>query len=219
MWRSEIEVLGLGPEDAGAPYDRKAAVYDRLVRSRAYNRLLWGASPRDYEAFAARALADGSGPLLDVAGGSAAATASLYAAAERDVVLVDRSRAMLERAGERIAGAAPAGRAPRVRLVQADALTLPLPPHSFETVLCMGFFHIVDRPADLLGALLGQLRPGGRVYFTSLVAERTVGRRYLAALHRAGEVAAPRTAAALATALGGIELEVRGCMAYGVVQA
>ncbi len=219
MWRTSVEVLGLDPGDEGAPYDGKAAVYDRLVRSRLYNRLMWAASPRDYEAFARRALADGEGPLLDVAGGSAAATATLYAAATRDIVLVDRSRAMLERAGARIAAAAPGGVVPAVRFVQADALALPLPPHGFETALCMGFAHIVDRPAELLGALRRQVRPGGRIYLTSLVAERAVGSRYLRMLHRAGEVAEPRTAAELEEALGGVRVEVRGCMGYAVVQA
>ncbi len=219
MWRTEIEQLGLEPGDEGAPYDRKAAVYDRLVRSRLYNRVLWGASPAEYEAFAAQALADGTGPLLDVAGGSAAATAELYAAATRQVVLLDRSRGMLERAGQRIAAAAGDRLSPSVRLVQADALHIPLPPHGFEVVLCMGFVHIVERPMELLGALRRQVRPGGRIYLSSLVAEQPVGTRYLRALHRAGEVAVPRTAAQLAESLGGVDVRVGGSMAYAVIDA
>ncbi len=219
MTAPTIEVIGLPPGDLGAPYDRKAALYDRLVRTRLYNRLLWAADPGDYEAFARRALADGDGPLLDVAAGTAAATAPLYAAAAREVVLVDRSRVMLERASERIAALAPSEAPRRLRLVQADALALALPPHGFGTVLCMSLFHIVENPGALLDSLLAQVRPGGRVYLTSLVAERAVGRRYLSLLHRAGEVAPPRTAAELSSALGGVDLDVRGCMAYGVVQA
>lgn len=217
MWRSEVERLGLEAGDEGAPYDRRAAVYDRLVRSRVYNRLFCGASPRDYEAFAAQALADGTGPLLDVAGGSAAATAGLYAAANREVVLLDRSRGMLERAGQRIAALAGEEGQPPVRLVQADALAIPLPPHGFDTVLCMGFVHLVERPAELLEVLRRQSRPGGRIYLSSLVAERAVGARYLRALHRAGEIAQPRTAAELASALGGVDVRVGGSMAYVVI--
>ncbi|MBJ7470813.1 MAG: methyltransferase domain-containing protein [Solirubrobacteraceae bacterium] len=217
MWRSEIERIGLDAGDEGAPYDRKAATYDRLVRSRTYNRVLWGASPADYEAFALRALDAGAGPLLDVAGGSAAATAHLYAHASREVVLVDRSRAMLGRAQARIARACgPLELTPHVRLVQADALRLAWVPHRFETVLCMGLMHIVADPEALLRALCEQAQPTGKVYFTSLVADRGVGAAYLRLLHRAGEVAAPRTSAELSAALGGLELEVRGNMAYGV---
>ncbi|MBJ7331118.1 MAG: class I SAM-dependent methyltransferase [Solirubrobacteraceae bacterium] len=203
MWRIESAL-----DDAGAPYDRKAAGYDRLVRSRTYNRLVWGTTPDDYEAFAAAAIAEDDGPLLDVAAGSAAATAELHARSGRPTVLVDRSIAMLERAAERIGddGA-------RVRLLQADALDLPLD-GGFTTVLCMGFLHIVENPRALLDALLAQTAPGGAVHASSLVAETAVGRRYLGVLHRAGEVAAPRTVDELAALLGGVQLDVRGSMAY-----
>lgn len=202
-------------EDPGAAYDRKAAGYDRLVRNRLYNRLLWGTDPADYRAFAQRAVDSGRGPLLDVAAGSAIETAAAYAASDREIVVTDRSIAMLEIAGQRI-GASAAG---RVRLVQADAYALPLAPHAHETVLCMGFMHIAPDPRRLLDVLLEQTAPGGQVWLSSLVAEHPVGRRYLQVLHRAGEVAAPRTAAEFATLLGGAALEVRGSMAYGVVTA
>lgn len=86
------------PDDVGAPYDRRAAAYDRLVANRLYNRLVWGTSPTAYRAFAAEAAADSEGPLLEVGCGTAAFTAGAYAATERYVQLVDRSRGMLERA-------------------------------------------------------------------------------------------------------------------------
>ena len=69
-------------------------------------------------------------------------------------------------------------------------------------------------PASPADALLAQAAPGGKVHATSLVAETAIGRRYLRVLHRAGEVAAPRTADELRAALGGVDLEVRGSMAY-----
>lgn len=207
MWRIETAL-----DDAGSPYDRRAAVYDRLVRSRTYNRLLWGASPSDYEDFAAAAIAEDDGPLLDVGAGSAAATAHLHAASQRPTVLADTSVAMLERAGDRIGEGAP-----HVRLLQADALDLPLD-GGFTTVLCMGLLHLFDEPRALLDALLAQAAPGGAVHLTALVAETAVGRRYLGVLHRAGEVAAPRTAEELSEALGGIALDVRGSMAYASIR-
>lgn len=185
------------------------------MRSRAYNRLLWGTDPADYRAFARRAVDSARGPLLDVAAGSAIETGAAYAASDREITVTDRSVAMLEIAGRRI-GAPAAG---RVQLVQADAYALPGPTHRFETVLCMGFLHIAEDPARLLAALLEQTAPGGAVWVSSLVAEHRIGSRYLAALHRAGEVAAPRSAAELSARLGGIGLEVRGSMAYGVVRA
>lgn len=214
MWRSEIEPIGIDPEDAGAPYDRTAALYDWLVRRRAYNRLLWGTDPRDYEAFAATALSERRGPVLDVAVGSAAATASLHARSGRETVLLDRSREMLERARDRIAAELDPQDDPPIRLVQADALAMPLPPRGFDTVLCMGFVHLLAEPRALLDALRGQVRSGGRIHLTSLVAETPVGRRYLGMLHRAGEVAVPRRAAELEAALGVSVDRVRGSMAY-----
>ncbi len=209
MWTIETQL-----SDSGAPYDRRAAFYDRLVRSPLYNRLFWSTNPDDYSAFAKRALADGDGPLLDVAAGSAAATSALYAATTRPVVLSDRSCGMLDVAASRIArdGELPAN----IRLVQTDIFAHQFASASFDTVLCMGFMHMAPDPRALLDALLVLVAPGKRVYFSSLVAETFIGRWYLAALARAGEVAAPRTAETLRAALGAVEIEVKGCMAYGV---
>lgn len=207
MWRIETAL-----DDAGSPYDRRAAAYDRLVRSRTYNRLLWGTSPDDYEAFAAAAIAEGDGPLLDVGAGSAAATAPLHAASGRPTTLVDASVGMLQRAAERIGDDTG-----RVRYLQADALDLPLD-GGFSTVICMGCLHLFEAPRRLVDALLAQVTPGGAVHLTALVAETAMGRRYLGVLHRAGEIAAPRTAAELAAELGGIDLDVRGSMAYASIR-
>lgn len=215
MWSIES---GLAEDDLGAPYDRRAAAYDRMVRSRAYNRLLWSTSPRDYEAFAAAALADACGPLLDAGAGTAAATAALHRDAGRPVVLVDRSRPMLERAALRIAGGEDAPLPGHVRLVQADLEDLPFAPGGFATVLCMGVLHLWDDPRRLVERLRAQLAPGGRLHVSALVAARPVGRRYLRALHRAGEVAAPRTPAELEEVLG-TSVDVRGSMAYAVLGA
>ncbi len=114
MWRIEGEL-----DQPGTPYDRRAAVYDRLVRSPLYNRVAWSTSPDDYADFAAGAIASSSGPLLEVAAGSAAATAELHARSTRPTVLVDRARPMLERAAQRIAASRPGGQAlpPHLRLV------------------------------------------------------------------------------------------------------
>ena len=218
MWRIESEL-----EDAGAPYDSRAAVYDRLVRSRAYNRIAWSTSPRDYAAFAARAFAASSadGPLLEVAAGSAAATAELHARSSRPTVLVDLSRAMLDRAARRIAASTDDGEVPaRVGLVQADLLRLRFPPHGFTTVLGLGLTHLFDDLPALVAALRDQLAPDGRLFLAGLVAETRRGRRYLDVLHRAGEVTEPLTAEQLRVALGRpLDFRTAGCMAYASLGA
>ena len=218
MWRIESH-LG----DAGAPYDRRAALYDRLVRSSLYNRIAWSTSPNDYREFAAAAFASTAGPLLEVAAGSAAATASLHATSSRPTVLVDLSRAMLERAGRNIAAATDGdqGGCPgHVRLVQADLFALPPPAAPFTTVMGLGLTHLIEDVPSLVEALRAQLAPTGEIHLAGLVAETSRGRRYLQVLHRAGEVAAPRSGEELWEALHRpADFETMGCMAYARITA
>lgn len=213
MWRSESHL-----DDTGAPYDRRAAAYDRLVRSRLYNRIAWSTAPEEYANFASTAIGSSDGPLLEAAAGSTAATAELHVVSERATVLVDLSRAMLARAARRIAAAGdgaddelPA----HVRLAQADILDLPFTERGFTTVLGLGLTHLFDDLPALVAALQAQLAPGGQLYLAGLVAETRRARRYLEILHHVGEVAAPRTADELRVALDGpTDFRTMGCMAY-----
>jgi SAM-dependent methyltransferase len=217
MWRIESTL-----DDARSPYDRRAAMYDRLVRSRLYNRIAWSTSPEDYSNFAAEAFASAEGPLLEVAVGSAAATASLHARSRRTTMLIDLSRAMLERAGRNIAAAA-GGSAhvfSRIRLVQADLRALPPPDEPFTTVLGLGLTHLFEDLPALVRTLQAQLAPDGWLYLSGLVAETIRGRRYLDLLHRAGEVTAPKSAAELRDELHLAEhFNTVGCMAYVTIGA
>lgn len=179
--------------DEGAPYDRKAAIYDRVVGARVYNRAVWGASPAEYADFASEALASGTGPMLDAGCGSAVFTAGVHRRAARPLVLVDRSLGMLVRAGGRLDGA-PA------TLVQADLLDLPFAPGTFSTVSCFGTLHVLADPWAALAALWRQVAPGGRMFASMLVTDRAVGGAYLRVLQRAGEVGPPRCLAELGTA-------------------
>jgi len=203
----------LPPGDEGAPYDRRAAAYDRLVASPLYNRLLWRTSPRTYAAFAAEALHAGDGPLLDVACGSGVFTAAAYRHADRPLVLADRSLAMLGRARGRLGLAAP-----EVSFVQADLFDLPFAAGAFETVACHGALHVFDDLPEALRALRAQLAPGGTLYVTSLVAETPIAARYLALLHHAGEVATPRRQADLLAharaELGDVTARRHGAMCF-----
>ncbi len=217
MWRNEG-----GSEESGAPYDRRAAAYDRLVRSKLYNRLAWGTTPADYAQFAGDAIASADGPLLEVAAGSAAASARLHAHSRRPTVLVDLSTVMLQRAAHRIAVAGQNERetAARIRLVQADLFALPFPPRGFATVLGLGLTHLIDDVPALVNTLRAQLAPGGELHLAGLIAGTRRGQRYLEFLHWAGEVAQPRTAEELHVALGQPTVfRTTGCMAYATLPA
>ncbi|MBI5106055.1 MAG: class I SAM-dependent methyltransferase [Solirubrobacterales bacterium] len=89
--------------------------------------------------------------LLDVGGGT-----GNYAAALRDegweVVVVDASAAMLERA-------APKG----LQTVEADAQDLPFPDGAFDAVMLVSMLHHVDDRARALREARRVVRPGGRV--------------------------------------------------------
>lgn len=217
MWRIESQL-----DDAGAPYDRRAAMYDRLVRSRLYNRVAWSTSPKEYTEFAAEAFASAEGPLLEVAAGSAAATASLHASTRRPTVLVDLSRPMLERAGRNIAAAGDASPHvfSRIRLVQADLYALPPSEQGFTTILGLGLTHLFEDVPGLVRILQARLAPDGRLYLAGLVAETIRGRRYLELLHRAGEVAVPKSACELRDELHQLDdFKTVGCMAYARISA
>lgn len=113
----------LDPDDRASPYDRRAARYNRLV---------WGSSPASYAAFAAAAVAEGDGPLLDVGCGSAVFTAAAYRGAGRPLILIDRSLAMLTRAAQRLRPSEHGSA--RIVFVQADLFDLPFRSRSFPIV-------------------------------------------------------------------------------------
>jgi ubiquinone/menaquinone biosynthesis C-methylase UbiE len=214
------------PGDCGpARYDHRAAAYDWIVGNAIYNRLAWGASTDGYRAFAARAIDSGAGPLLDAGCGSACFTAQAYAQNPRPFILVDRSLSMLSAARQRLSRAAGGLIPGHVALLQADVLDLPFRPNSFETVLTMGMLHLFeDRPLmAFLRSLTSLSIPDGKLFLTSLVANRTIGRCYLALLHRAGEVATPRSfeqlSELLRVGLGeSIEFERQGSMTYAAAR-
>jgi len=102
----------------------------------------------------------------------------------------------------------------------SDLLALPFAPHAFTTVLGLGLTHLLDDLPALVAALRSQLVPDGQLHLAGLVAETRRGRLYLEVLHRAGEVAAPRTAEQLHVALGRpTNFRTTGCMAYATLPA
>ena len=197
--------------DDGAHYDRHAAIYDRLIGSRLYNRVVWGCDPSQYATFTTEALANGDGPFLDVGGGTAVFTADVYRRSARPVVLVDRSEGMLRVAGDRLDGAP-------VTRIQADLFSLPFERGSFSTVGCFAMLHVLEDPWRALAALRDQLAAGAKLYASMLVVDRAIGRRYHRVLERRGEMGPPRTAAEFeATARGlfvSVDVSRTGSMAW-----
>lgn len=178
------------------PYDGRARLYDRLIGNRFYNRIAWGTSPAAYGAFAGSAAGSGGGTLLDVGCGTLVSTAAVHARTARPTVLVDLSADMLLAARQRLT--AIAGRAPpHIAFVQADVLHLPFRPAAFGAVLCPGMVHLFEDVEALAGELTRVAAPGASLFLSSLVADRRLSALYLGALHRAGEVARPRTSAEL----------------------
>lgn len=220
LWEARSGIRSALPPDAeGAPYDSRAAAYDRVVGSALYNRLLWGASPERYRASARRVVAAGSGPLLDPGAGSAVFTAGAYAEADRPLILVDRSLGMLAAARNRIADRAGGTMPNSVTLLQADANQLPFRDGCIDTVLSMGMLHLFDDVAGHVEELARVLAPDGTLFAMCLVDEQWPGRAYLRLLHWTGEVAAPRTFDEMRQAVeSGIGAEVdgvrEGCMAF-----
>ena len=101
-----------------APYDRRAAAYDAVLRRRIYQRLFWGTAPASLEQFGREALAARPyGSFAEVGCGSLLFTAGMYPHARGEpVILVDRSLRMLRRGlsrtshGTRIGADHPTGR-------------------------------------------------------------------------------------------------------------
>lgn len=221
----EVEpgIFSVLPSSAkGQKYDRRAEAYDHLIGNRWYNRIFWGTSPQQYRAFARDAVdSAGSGWVLDAGCGTLVFTASAYAAASHTpVIALDQSLGMLRRARERL-GEEMNAEPGHVVFLQADLRDLPFRPGGVSTVLSMGMLHLFDDLQPILSNLLQSLRPGGRLYLSSLVEGERFGDHYLRVLSRMGEVAALRTAAELETVVrqnvhGRLRFSRTGNMAYAV---
>jgi len=207
------------------PYDRRAAVYDLVVRTRLYNRVMWGASPLDYVAFARQAVASHlTRQMLDAGCGSLLFTAEAYLECNRQVIGFDQSLRMLRRARRRLielAGSVPE----HILLLQADLSDLPFRPASFGTILCLNVLHQFADAAKLIPNLKALLTSDGHLYLSSLVSNsRFVGDRYLSVLHRTGEFVRPRSSVELKELLsdslsGSVSYQTKGNMAYATTDA
>jgi ubiquinone/menaquinone biosynthesis C-methylase UbiE len=174
----------LPPEERGAPYDKMAAGYDRIVGNGVYNQLVWGCAKANYTKAASDFLAQVSaGPILDAGCGSCVFTADAYRGHEDRLILLDRSLGMLSRAKARL---------PEGRYLQGDALALPFEAGSFAGVMGWGMLHIFGTGAPYLAELARVVTPGALVTIATLVeTEPRIGNMMLRLLHRNGEAAKP----------------------------
>jgi SAM-dependent methyltransferase len=201
-------------------YDRRANIYDLVVRTRLYNFVMWGSSPLDYSAFARQAIDSCvDGTFLDAACGSMLFTAPAYLECKRQIIAFDQSLAMLRRARKRLVNLS--GSVPEhILLLQADLSDLPFRPASFHTVLCMNVLHHFEDALSLLPNLKKLLTEDGHLYLTSLVSNhRFIGDRYLNALHTTGEFIRPRSNPELKSILNSslsqeVSYRVKGNMAF-----
>lgn len=180
----------LGASERASSYDNKVNVYDMIVGNRFYNRLVWGNWPSAYRKFCRQALASSQGgAFLDAGCGSLVFTAGVYAEAENKlIILLDRSIGMLVRGRDRITkirGFVPNN----IVFIQGDILDLPFKNHVFDAVASFGVLHIFDDKFRLLTELERVKRGGGHLYYSSLVGNNAIGRKYLEILKQAGEVA------------------------------
>lgn len=97
--------------------------------------------------------------VLDVAGGNGVEAVRL-ARLGHEVTVLDPAGAMLSRA---IEAAESHDVADRLHVVQAGALDAPevFGEPDFDLVLCHNLLHYLDDPAEVLGAVIAPLRPGG----------------------------------------------------------
>jgi ubiquinone/menaquinone biosynthesis C-methylase UbiE len=163
---------------ASTSYDNKAKLYEKIVGSKLYNRIVWGTSPEDYRQFAHSALSGSDGTLIDIGCGGLVHTASLYRSTNRISILTDSSIAMLKIARTRLSNnhmQIPSN----IRLLQADAFALPFGDNNFDTVCSFGMIHLFDKKQEFVDEALRVLKTGGDFYFSSMTTEKKFGSWYM----------------------------------------
>jgi SAM-dependent methyltransferase len=174
--------------DRVSSYDWGAWLYDWIVGSDFYHRIVWGMPVLEHQNFAQRALTTSPpGPILDAGCGSLLFTAKAYAETQRALTCLDASRGMLMRARRRL------GPAPHVTWACADLYALPLPMQSVSSVFHFGVFHCLENPERALSEQHRVLAPHGRLFLSCLVLGRPRGDAFLKRLCRAGHIATPRS--------------------------
>lgn len=206
IFSKEIELLNDGIyEVAGLPhgnYDAQAVQYDKLISSKLYNRLMWGNNPQDYADFNKQGLIQHrDGVIADIGCGTLSFSANVYANIRpSNLYLCDLSYEMLRIGKSRIDEKL--DDETNFTFLRADALHMPFIPESVDTLICIGFIHLLDDPAALVREFVRILKGSGKLYLTSLCNDRKFSARYLKFLHKKGHVSTPRNSTEIVHIIG-----------------
>jgi SAM-dependent methyltransferase len=196
-----------------------STIYDVVACNRFYNWLMWGYSVKDYFTLCEKALySSSSGLVLDIACGSLAFTAKLYATySRRPVILLDQSLNLLRKAKSRLIKVC--DKVPdNMVLIQADALQLPFVPNVFGTLISLNLLHCLEDVKTALMEMERVLTPNGTAALTTLVVSATRwSDRYLKRLAASG-LLVPRSVDNLLSEFNdlgmSIKLQIKGNLAF-----
>lgn len=165
-----------------------STIYDIVACNRFYNRLMWGYSVKDYFTLCEKALYSSSSDwVLDIACGSLAFTAKLYAKYDkRPVLLLDQSLKLLRKAKSRLIKSC--GKVPdNMVLMHADALQLPFIDEIFGAIISLNLLHCLKDIKPALSEMKRVLTSDGTAALTTLVISPTRwSNRYLNRLAGSG---------------------------------
>lgn len=205
------DIFDLSPVIGSAHYDRIAPMYDAVLGTNVYNRVMWKTTPTTYRTFASRIFASRpTGTHVEIGCGSLLFTSHLYEYDRgRPAILIDQSIEMLRRARARLAN--PSGVFPQhIVLARGDVRTLDFPHGTATTALSAFVMHVLDDPVPLLRTLFRVTKPSESMIGVSSIF-KSGGRSNLALslLHAVKELGPPRT---LATIEGMMRAEIPGVL-------
>lgn len=191
----EKDIYGLSNvENSSGGYDSKSKIYDVVVGSRIYNKLMWGNDINDYKKFAEDAVANTKGILVDAGCGSLNFTRDAYLKSECKIILIDNSIEMLKICREKLKQSGRLG--VEIFCVQGDILKLNLESNKIDSILSMGMMHLFENQhvCNILNGFSKGLTKGGKIFLSSLNPQTKFSKKYMQLLYSKGEVAKPREA-------------------------
>lgn len=172
--------------DGGSPYDSKAKVYEFLIGTFLYNKLMWGTTPANYADFARKAVKNCRGEILDIGCGGLSQTARVYSQIPNNLMLLDNSVEMLRIGKKRISDEL--GKIPEnIKFIHANAFELPFENESVENIVSFGMIHLFDNKQEYINSIFRVLKPGGNFYFSSLTSDRDFSKKYIRFLQKRNE--------------------------------
>jgi len=200
-------------------YDSLGAstIYDVVACNRFYNRLMWGYSIDNYANLCKASLASSSeGWVLDLACGSLAFTAEVYATcSNRPVVFLDQSLKLLRKGKSRL-GKLKGSIPENMFFLHGDALRLPFKANVFHTIISLNLLHCLDDVKAVLRELKRVLSVNGTSALTTLTLSDRWSNSYLNMLAGSGALISRSQVELLSAfdALGmHVQLEIKGNLA------